>query len=153
MLVFRVCLTKWASELKASGHPSRWNSKGKLVIYTAENRSLACLENLVHRSGLGNDELFKISVIDVPGDIKFNEIPTKQLPKNWVEYSNYSICQKIGDQWIDSLASCILKVPSSIIPQEYNYLINPLHKEFKRIKLVSKEDFNFDKRLFNEHSI
>jgi RES domain-containing protein len=147
MLVYRICLTKWASELKASGNPARWNSKGKFVIYTTESRSLACLKNLVHRSGLGKDELYKILTIDVPDNIKVTEIKLKQLPKNWWEYKNYPVCQKIGDQWIDKLSSCVLKVPSSIIPEEYNYLINPLHKEFNRIKLVSTEDFNFDKRL------
>ncbi|MDO8550419.1 MAG: RES family NAD+ phosphorylase [Ignavibacteria bacterium] len=149
MLIFRICLNKWAPELKASGQPARWNSKGKLVIYTAENRSLACLENLVHRSGLGNNELYKILVISIPDNIKINEVTKKQLPKNWREYSNYSLCQKIGDQWIDSLPSCILKVPSSIIPQEYNFLINTLHKEFERIRIDSQEDFNFDKRLYS----
>jgi RES domain-containing protein len=147
MQVYRICLSKWASELKASGYPARWNSKGKFVIYTAESRSLACLENLVHRSGLGKDELYKILSIDIPDNIKITEIKLKQLPKNWWEYKNYTVCQKIGDEWIDKLSSCVLKVPSSIIPEEYNYLINPLHKEFSRIKLVSTEDFNFDNRL------
>ena len=147
MQLFRICLSKWTSTLKASGQPARWNSKGKYVVYTSENRSLACLENLVHRSGFGKNELFKILVIDVPNNIKINEVVANQLPKNWMEFSNYPICQKIGNKWIDSLGSCILKVPSSIIPQEYNYLINPLHKEFKLIKTSSTEDFNFDRRL------
>jgi RES domain-containing protein len=148
MFIYRICLSKWSSELKASGQPARWNSKGKLVIYTAENRSLACLENLVHRSGLGDNRLYKILVISIPDDIKINEVAQKQLPKNWKEYSNYSVSQKIGDQWIVNLVSCMLKVPSSIISQEYNFLINPLHKEFERIKIDSHEDFNFDKRLY-----
>ena len=147
MLIFRICLDNWASELKASGLPARWNSKGKLVIYTAENRSLACLENLVHRGGLGDNRLFKILSIPIPVSIKINEVTQKQLPKDWQKYSNYSLCQKIGDQWIENLSSLILKVPSSIVPQEYNFLINPLHKEFERIKIVSVEDFIFDGRL------
>ncbi|HSP86820.1 MAG TPA: RES family NAD+ phosphorylase [Ignavibacteriaceae bacterium] len=149
MLVYRICLAKWSSELKASGLPARWNSKGKYVIYSAENRSLACLENLVHRSGLGDNKLYKILVISIPDDIKINDVTQKQLSKNWREYSNYSLCQKIGDEWIDNLTSCLLRIPSSLIPQEYNYLINPKHKEFTRIKISSKEDFNFDKRLYS----
>ncbi len=149
MFIYRICLSKWTAELKASGLPARWNSKGKLVIYTAENRSLACLENLVHRSGLGNNELYKILVISIPDDIKISEVTQKQLPQKWREYSNYSLCQKIGDQWVDNLSSCILKVPSSIIPQEYNFLINTLHKEFGRIKIETQEDFNFDRRLYS----
>ena len=146
MFVYRICLTKWSHELKASGNPARWNSKGKQVIYTAENRSLACLENLVHRSGFGQNNLYKILVINLD-DIKIDTVDYKQLPKNWNEYINYSITRRIGDKWIDSLSSSILKIPSSIITQEYNYLINPLHEDFKRIKIDSREEFNFDKRL------
>jgi RES domain-containing protein len=147
MLLFRICLNKWASSLNASGKPARWNSKGKSVIYTAQNRSLACLENLVHRSGIGKNELYKIVVIDVSGKIKIQEINIDQLPENWAEYPYNQECRELGDQWIDSLDTCLLKVPSSIIQQEYNYLINPVHKEFNDIKISSIEDFNFDRRL------
>lgn len=63
MFIYRICHSKWASELKASGNPARWNSKGKYVIYAAQSRSLAYLENLVHRGGLGKNELFNIVVI------------------------------------------------------------------------------------------
>jgi RES domain-containing protein len=150
MFVYRICLSKWSSELKSSGLPARWNSMGKQVIYTAENRSLSCLENLVHRNGLGKNKLYRILIIFVPDNIEIKEITPQQLPKNWKEYLNYSVCQKIGDEWIDSLNSCILKVPSTIITHEHNFLINSLHKDFKKIKIDSKEDFNFDERLILE---
>lgn len=152
MLIYRICLKKWSSELKASGQPARWNSKGKFVIYTAENRSLACLENLIHRSGYGLNELYKILVISVPDNIKTQTVTQKQLPKDWREFSNYYVTQKLGDRWIESLNSCILKVPSSIIVQESNYLINLHHEEFNRIRIESKEDFNFDKRLIRDYN-
>lgn len=149
MEVYRICLEKWSHELKASGVGGRWNSKGKLVIYTAASRALACLENIVHRSGEGLNNSFKVLTIDIPDSIKIAEVNTSSMNKNWYEYSNYSYCRNIGDKWIDKCEALILKVPSAIIPAESNYLINPAHRDFKKVKIVSSENFNFDPRVKN----
>ncbi len=147
MLVYRICLEKWSHKLVASGFAGRWNSKGRFVIYTASSRSLACLENLVHRSGEGLNEKFKVLTIEVPSKTKITEVSIEQLSKGWFEYSNYSNCRNIGDTWITKGDSLILKVPSAIIPEESNYLININHTDFKFISLKKVEDFRFDQRI------
>lgn len=147
MLVYRICLEKWSHALTASGFAARWNSKGRYIIYTAGSRSLACLENIVHRSGEGLNDKFKILTIDIPSKIKIAEIKESELDKDWSEYSNYSYCRKLGDAWIIKCDTLILKVPSAIIPEESNFLINPNHPDFKFISIKKVEDFKFDQRI------
>jgi len=147
MEVYRITLKKWSKKLRASGFPGRWNSKGIFVIYTSNSRALASLENLVHRSGEGLNSLFATMIIDIPDELKIKEITQKKLPGNWFKYENYSSCQEIGDDWINEAKYPILKVPSSIIKKESNYLINPNHEDFNKIKIVKTEKFEFDPRL------
>ena len=147
MQVYRICLTKWSKQLAASGFPGRWNSKGKLVIYTAGNRALACLENIVHRGGEGLNSSFNILTIDIPKDVHISKLNEDNLDPDWYKYSNYSYCRNIGDEWIENRKSLVLKVPSAIIPSEYNYLINPLHNDFKKVTIAKVEDFKFDPRV------
>lgn len=147
MIVYRIALAKFASGLFASGNPARWNSKDVKVIYTAGSRSLACLENVVHRSSLGLKESFRTIMVEIPDDLTFQEIKSSSLDPHWREYSQYPYTQALGDQWNKESLSAVLKVPSAIIPEEYNYLINPLHKDSTRIKYLGSEPFNFDERI------
>lgn len=147
MEVYRICLEKWSHSLIPSGRAARWNSDRVQLLYTAGSRSLACLENLVHRSGEGSNANFRIMVIEIPDDIKQVEIVLKDLPKKWAEVSHYEYCRRIGDDWIRKGKTCLLTVPSSIISQEKNILLNPAHPEFNRIKLKRAEKFYFDQRL------
>lgn len=147
MLVYRISLSKWSKKLTASGYPARWSSKGKFVINTASTRALAYLENVVHRSGEGLNENFKVMVIEIPSRVKIKEIKIEKLSPKWFEFESYSDCQKIGDQWIEDSEYGVMKVPSSIIKREYNYLINVNHKDFKYIKLKAVEEFVFDPRI------
>ncbi len=147
MKVFRISLRKWSKKLSASGYAARWNSKGSFVIYSASSRALACLENVVHRSGEGLNSNFKVMIIEIPAKVKVKTISIKKLPANWHKFESYSITQKLGDAWLEKQQSAVLKVPSSIVPKEFNYLINPNHKDFKYIKLGTTEDFKFDPRI------
>ena len=149
MEVFRITTKKWANSLTASGFAARWNSEGIFVIYTAENRSLACLENLVHRNGHGLDDNFCVMTIEIPNNVAIQKIDVNLLDINW-NYSDESsqiYCRTIGDKWILYKKSSILRVPSSLIDGEFNILINPNHKDFHKIKLKSIEKFTFDNRL------
>ncbi len=147
MEVYRITLKKWSKTLKASGFPGRWNSKGVFVIYTSSTRALTSLENLVHRSGEGLNKLFRTMEIKIPDDLKVKDIKQSQLSKNWYKYENYGECQKLGDKWIEESEYPVLKVPSAIIKMEHNYLLNPNHKQFQKIKINTIEDFQFDPRL------
>ncbi|MEP7109184.1 MAG: RES family NAD+ phosphorylase [Ferruginibacter sp.] len=147
MTVFRITTDRWSKSLTASGYPARWNARGHFVIYTTESRSLACLENLVHRSGEGMNDLFKVMVIEIPDILTMELIDALSLKKDWHTIENYSYCQSLGRKWLNEHRSAILKVPSAIIKKENNYLINPNHPDFKKIKLAGIEDFDFDKRF------
>lgn len=147
MQVFRIALTKYAGSLMASGRAARWNPNEVEVIYSAGSRSLACLENVVHRNQIGLNNSFQVMTIEIPDDIMIQTIELKKLPANWVEFENIPLTQEIGENWTKQGKSAILKVPSSIIPAEYNYLINPQHPDFKFIKLLKSESFVFDKRI------
>ncbi len=147
MKVYRITLAKFSTDLKASGRAARWSSNDIQMIYTAASRSLACLENVVHRNQLGLSALFRIMIIEIPDTMKIKTIDTGLLHNDWKDYDKVILTQKIGDGWISDKETAVLKVPSSIIDMEYNYLINPLHPDFKRIKLLQTEPFIFDERI------
>jgi RES domain-containing protein len=147
MIVYRITKEEYAKELKASDYPARWNAKGSYVIYTAESRSLACLENLVHRSGEGNNALYKVMLIQIPDSIKVDNIEAADLKKGWQKIENYFYCQSLAANWLSGFKTAILRVPSVLIKNEFNYLINPAHIDFKKIKLTSVEEFIFDTRF------
>ena len=83
MKVYRIVHKKWASALKPSGVPARWNSKGTNVIYVSSSQALACLENVVHRSGEGLNKLFKILTIEIPEKLKYKIVFPSKLKSNW----------------------------------------------------------------------
>nr|WP_310481211.1 RES domain-containing protein [Chamaesiphon sp. VAR_48_metabat_403] len=70
------------------------------------------------------------------------------MPSNWYLSSSKSSLQALGNEWIDSGRSSILAVPSAIVPQEFNYLINPLHSQFERLIIDRPQPFNFDSRMW-----
>ena len=117
------------------------------MIYTASSRSLACLENAVHRSQAGLSQLFNIMTIEIPDNIKTKIIRLIDLPTGWADYNQMYITQGLGERWVKENESVILQVPSSIIEEEANYLLNPDHKDFEQIKVIKTQTFLFDKRI------
>lgn len=149
MLVFRIALTKYANALIASGRAARWNDNDVNVIYTSSSRSLCCLENVVHRSKLGLSANFSVMTIEIPDDVKMQTIDIATLPINWNNFTSMYLTQKLGNKWIQEGKFAVLRVPSSIVPDEFNYLINPLHADFKLINLLKVSSFLFDERIKN----
>lgn len=147
MNVYRITTAKWADKLSGSGYPARWNSKGVYMIYTASSRALACLENLVHRSGEGFHSQFKVVEVSISEHVSMQKIDPGDLPDEWFNTEYYPICRQIGDRWIEKGDSLLLEVPSSIIREEANILINPHHPEFREVEIVDSRDFRFDERL------
>ena len=150
MEIYRICLAKYASELVASGNPGRWNLRGQLVIYAAGSRALACLENVVHRSGEGLNDLFKVVVIGFPDDLAGEEFALADLPAGWQSPAHYARCQPLGAAWYARRAAAVLRVPSSVIAHEFNYVFNTQHPDFARVRLVARENFAFDPRIKGE---
>jgi RES domain-containing protein len=130
----------------AKKYGGRWNNKGTSLIYTSSTLSLAAMELLTHLEYTQVlRKYYKISIeLDSRSVLDLN---INDLPSNWWDHSTYHETQIIGDHWVKSGASCILKVPSSVIKEEFNYLINPVHTDFKKIKIGQPSNFNFDPRL------
>ncbi len=146
MKLFRIVQARYAGGLYASGIQGRWNAAGELVIYTSETRAHACLENLVHRNGYGMQSLYRILVIELPDELLQEEISEEHIPEGWNDPMS-EICRKIGSKWIREKRSCVLRVPSVIVPREFNVVINLRHAEFSRLKLIDTEVFQFDRRF------
>lgn len=147
MIVYRITTAKWADTLTGSGFPARWNPRHVHVVYTAGSIALACLENLVHRSGEGVNLNFRLIEIEIPESVSVTNISVQELPDKWYTMSGYPACQQIGRDWVEKSESCLLRVPSSIITDETNVLINPNHTEFEKISIQDIREFSFDERL------
>lgn len=151
MLVYRISQTRYAHSLETPGFAARWNSEGQKALYTAGSVALACLENLAHRSGTQlNAGNFSIATIQIPTKLRVEEILLEELiaiSANWASVDHYPITQKMGNQWLSSLNSAVLKIPSAIVPMEHNFLLNPYHPDFTKIKILSVSHFSFDPRL------
>ncbi|AOW17364.1 RES superfamily protein [Polaribacter vadi] len=151
MKLFRLSKKKYATAFNGKGAAksnNRWNSKGTEIIYTAESRALAMAEVAVHVTMATLPKDFVMLTIDVPDEIEIKKIDLKDLDENWNMMLPNSKTKKIGDVFIDDLEFCILKVPSAVVKGDFNYLINPHHKMFKKIKIIDVTNFPFDKRIF-----
>src|SRR5882762_1174803 len=99
MLGYRITLKQYSNKLFAPGLGGRWNGAGRKVIYCAESIALAFLENMVRRQGVGFNADFKIMVIDIPDDLQISTINISELEKGWRNFTDYSQCQSIGNNW------------------------------------------------------
>lgn len=123
----------------------RWNSVGVAVVYTSATLSLTLVETLVHlRVGvlpafsaipIGFDEALVITL--GPDD----------LPLNWKDHPPPPETQAIGDRWVRDGKSPVLRVPSVVVPHEFNYVLDPRHPEFRRITIGAAIPFPFDSRI------
>ena len=123
MLVYRIVHKNFSANLFASGLKGRWNSGGKKVIYAAESIALAFLENMIRRQGVGFNGDFKIMIINIPDKMKITVIQVSALEKGWRSFNDYSKCQPVGDKWYNSFESVVLKVPSAVLPDAFNYIL------------------------------
>jgi len=159
MVVFRIEREKYLkSTLTGIGSSIskgfRWNSFNTKLVYTAESRALAILEASVHldlSEDLPIDRYFV--EIEIPEQITIQEVKIADLPVDWNAKPPTIITQTIGDDFVFQNESAVLKVPSSIVPQEFNYLINPNHPDATKIKVIGKTAMNFDQRLKSKNSL
>src|SRR6187551_1956662 len=138
MEVFRLSRAvhgKILSGIGASKQGGRWNSPGTEIIYTSANRSLAMTEVVVHFAIGSIPDGFMMMTIEVPDTISLREIDILSLPAKWNQFPPLKATQSIGDLFIKEGKACLLKVPSAVTTGDFNYLINPVHPDFKKIKI------------------
>ena len=128
-------------------HGARWNSPGVTVVYTAGSLSLAIVELLVHTDpDLIPDDLVAFE-IELPDSLPTRAVAAGELPPGWTDPSDFAPCRALGDAWARAADSCALRVPSAIVPEESNLLLNPLHPDAPGVRVVSQRPFAFDPRL------
>lgn len=126
----------------------RWNSLSTYLVYTAESRALATLEISVHLNfseDLPTDRYYV--EIEIPDDIEILELSIDELPEHWDSKPPLLETQFIGDDFVSQKNAAVLKVPSAIVPPEFNYLINPNHPDASKIRVISTQRLQLDNRL------
>jgi len=148
MIIYRLSTGKFASDISGIGarlNGGRWNPVGIDALYTSEYISLCILEILVRANKYTSPDSYTLISIEVPQSDIY-EIQLQKLKTSWQHDVDYT--QWIGAEFFKNNQSLILKVPSAIVPQEHNFLINPLHVDFKKVKVLKTELLELDKRLF-----
>jgi RES domain-containing protein len=149
MILYRIANCNYITNLDGMGarlYGARWNSKGNAVVYLASSRALAVLEVLVHLQPLFTPSNFCLAQIEVPDD-SILTLNSKSLPDNWQDASSPSELKTLGNQFIKETKYLLMKVPSSVVPEEYNYLLNPRHTDISKVKILNTLPFSFDDRL------
>jgi RES domain-containing protein len=124
----------------------RWSPVGVRVVYVSEHQSTAALEIFVHTAPLLLSEKYKAFRLEWPDSLT-EVLPMKRWPVKWRISPPSEETMKIGDSWVEEKRSAILAVPSAISPDDRNFLLNPEHPDFKRIRIAPSIDYEFDPRL------
>jgi RES domain-containing protein len=124
----------------------RWNSPNVRVVYVSEHQSTAAFEVFIHNMPFLPDEKYKAFRLQWPD--RLTEIfPIKKLPANWRISPPPTSTMEIGDRWAKERRSAVLALPSAISPADTNFLLNPEHRDFRRIRIAPPIDYEFDPRL------
>ena len=151
MKVWRLCSTRHAA-MDGEGarlNGGRWNHPGTAVIYTSATLSLAVLEMLVHvDSDLLPLDLIAVSA-EFPSQLPIRTVAEEALPRDWRTYPAPESTQSLGTVWAHSGDTVVLAVPSVVVPDERNYLLNPVHPDFHKITWSAPRPFQWDVRLLS----
>jgi RES domain-containing protein len=153
MRVWRIC-KKLHADSAFSGEggliaPGRWHQKGNRVVYTSQSLALATLETWVHvapHSPLPDHVALSAYI---PDDLRIHDISESSLPPTWRSVGPPPLLLRdIGTTWLDSQISAVARVPATTTPGEFNYLLNPLHPDFRSIRTGAQQPFSFDPRMW-----
>lgn len=148
MIVYRISNCRFINDLSGRGaalYGGRWNSEGVHVLYTAGSPSLAMLESLVHFGGRILGDYCQVA-LEVP-DESVLELKPEQLPPVWRESPPPDILKAFGNKFVLEGAFLVMKVPSVLVPDESNCLINPTHPLFEKVRVLVRSKIRFDERL------
>lgn len=151
MIIYRLALEIFKEDMSGTGskiYGGRWNVPGFAAIYTAENISLAVLEILVNTDKNNIPPLYYLIKIQLPDNLPVKVITHAGLKEKW--YNDFEYAQYIGSNFLESGKESILKIPSAIVKEEYNFLLNPAHADFKKITIKEAVPFDLDIRLLKK---
>lgn len=147
MLGFRILHQKYGDPLFAPGIEGRWNSAGKRVLYCSDSIPLAFMESMIRRQGVGFNHDFKIAHIEIPDGLPVKKVDVNGLKPGWNNPHSYLKSQPLANKWYDDFETLTLIVPSAVLPSSNNYVINTLHPDFNKIKLVAITSLIPDERI------
>ena len=127
--------------------PGRWHSRGRRVVYCAQSPAAALLEILVHFE-IDIEDLparYRLLKIEAPDDVHLESVSVKGLPMDWP--ARTEVTRRLGDGWLTKGSAALLTVPSAIVPETFNVLLNPAHQDTKRIVIIQADEHAIDPRL------
>jgi RES domain-containing protein len=127
----------------------RWNNPGVSAVYAAGACSLALLEVLVHVPDLVILQGYVMYRVEIPNGL-IQEVPLEKLPDSWNRPGPSPDLRRLGDEWASARRSAVLRVPSAIVPVEYNYVLNPRHPDFPKVEVGPREPLPVDPRLLKK---
>lgn len=148
MVIYRITSRAYARDLSGTGamlFGGRWNPKGVRMLYTSESLSLAVLEVIANLSGGQLSNLLYAVRLELPDDLPVFE--PSNLPLDWQMFPHGAETVSAGQAFIKANKYVCMRVPSAIIPSEYNYLLNPMHELYDRVKYLDANPIMLDKRL------
>ncbi len=148
---YRIVAPRWADDAfsgeGARLYGGRWNSRGRRVVYLGSSRAMAALEMLVHLpSPQSRAKPYRMIEVSIPGELVAS-YPVSVLPRGWRGEGGVNMTREVGDDWLEAGGQLALRVPSVLIPEETNLLVNPDHPDFPRVVIGDAMDFHFDPRL------
>jgi RES domain-containing protein len=154
MRAYRVCNRKYAKTAFTGAGArlvsGRWHHAGTPVVYTSGSRSLMILEALVHFDCDLAPTRLVVFEVDIPSAVRIQHVKTSALQKNWRRFCPYPKgLQDFGTRWAQTGQTVGLVVPSAVVPEESNIILNPAHNDMARIKIGPAKPFRIDHRLLN----
>jgi len=127
---------------------ARWHSQGRPIVYLAASPAGVLVEVLVNLEvdPVRVPPTYTLLKIEAPDDISMARLEADSLPENWRQDLVWS--RSRGDEWLEAGQQVLLEVPSAILPDTYNILLNPLHPDARRIRILSHAAYAYDQRLF-----
>lgn len=149
MDVYRLSNSRRADDLTGTGAKllgGRWNFPGTSVLYAASSKALATLEVLVHSTVSYVPDYYRMLIIRVPEDSLLS-IPLDQLPDGWNSLNPPDSIKDLTGSWVSENCFLLLKIPSAVVAEDYNFLINPGHPRAAEGIIIDRQPYLFDPRL------
>ena len=129
---------------------ARWHTQGRPIVYLAESVAGALLEVLVQLelSPVRLPKSYRLLKVDVPDDFSMEALSARDLGETWID--DETLTRTVGDQWLVSKRSALLRVPSAVAPETFNALLNSAHEEASQLRIVSHREYPWDLRLISQ---
>ena len=128
----------------------RWHHQGIPVIYASESLALSVVEKFVHLGFDASHIKFVYFKIEIPDSVLVDKLKSADLPDDWTAEPPQDSTKDIGSAWAKKADSAVFRVPSVLVPKSWNYLLNPSHRDFKKIRISDPMPFVFDARMWKE---